>query len=161
MFLFPHSSRFSIYLQPIVMLTSLSEDCDVCNHTEWSPTTQEFTDRPKLPTVHLCTLEPLPERTPLLRYNCQGQQCYDCQGTQKPRSLPTPERKAIPPPVQYFLQPQNTGRLPKIPNRHRRRQCPVTGGTVLFSRLVATLLATANPASTGCQGLALSCCLAG
>jgi hypothetical protein len=74
---------------------------------------------------------------------------------------PTPGRKAIPLPVQDCLRPQNTGRLPKIPNRHRRRQCPVAGGTVLFDSLVATLLATANPALTGCHGLTLPCCLAG
>ena len=57
----------------------------------------------------------------------------------------------------------NTGRLPKIPKRHRRWQCPVPSvTTVLFDSLVATLLlATANPASTGWHDLALSCCLAG
>jgi hypothetical protein len=143
------------------MLTSLLEDCAVCNHTDRCPTTQEFTDQPKLPTVHLFALEPLSERTPFLRYNSHGQQRHDCRGTRKTLPRPTPGMKAIWTPNQDCLQPQNTGRLPKIPNRHRRRQCPVTGGTVLFSRLVATLLATANPASTGCQGLALSCCLAG
>jgi hypothetical protein len=114
---------------------------------------------PNSPSVHLFALELLSERTPYLRYNSHGQQLHDCRGTRKTLPRPTPGRKAIRPPVQDCLQPQT--RLPKIPNRHRRRQCPVTGGTVLFSRLVATLLATANPASTGCHGLALSCCLAG
>jgi hypothetical protein len=64
-------------------------------------------------------------------------------------------------PSKIACKPQNTGRLHEIPNRHRRRQCPVAGGTVLFNSLVATLLATANPASTGCHSLALTCCLAG
>ena len=80
-FLYPQSSLFSIYLQPIIMLTSLLGDCDVCNHTNRCPTTQEFIDRPELPTVHLCALEALPERTPFLRYNCHGQQWHDSQGT--------------------------------------------------------------------------------
>ncbi len=73
-FLFPHSSLVSIYLQPIIMLTSLLGDCAVCNQTNWCPTTQEFINRPELHTVHLCPLEALPECTPFLRYNCHVQQ---------------------------------------------------------------------------------------
>jgi hypothetical protein len=49
-FLFPHSSLFSIYLQPIIMLTSLSEDFYVCNHTDRCPrTTQESPTSPNSP----------------------------------------------------------------------------------------------------------------
>ena len=50
-FLFQHSLFCSIYLQPIIMLTSsLSEDCDVCNHTDRCPrTTQESPTSPNSP----------------------------------------------------------------------------------------------------------------
>jgi hypothetical protein len=41
-FLFPLSSLLSIFLQPTIMLTSLSEDCAVCNHTDWCPTSPNF-----------------------------------------------------------------------------------------------------------------------
>ena len=97
------------------------EDCAVCNHTDQCPTTQEFTDKPKLPTIHLCALEPLPERTPYPRDNSHGLQWHDCQGQGTQKTL------LIPLPVQDCLRAQKTGHLPKIPNRHCRRQCPGTG----------------------------------
>ena len=51
----PFSTLF-IYLQAIILLTSLSEDFALCNHTDRCPTTQEFINRPELPTVHFCSL---------------------------------------------------------------------------------------------------------
>jgi hypothetical protein len=96
------------------MLTSLLGDCAVCNHTNWCPTTQEFIDQPKLPTVHLCALGALPERTPFLRYNCQRQQWHDSQGAQKHHSLPTPGRKAIPPPFKTACNPKTQGDCPRF-----------------------------------------------